>query len=92
MSLPTFTITLEQTDAGPSWWAVSDEVPGLSVAAPTLPEMKERLRDALAEIRGDARFCEVLGDATILHGPNGEQCRIATVASPVPGAGPGVEE
>jgi hypothetical protein len=58
---PTFLVHLERTDDGPSWWAVSEEVPGFSAAADTLTELRTRIRAALSDLGiGEGSFSEVL--------------------------------
>jgi predicted RNase H-like HicB family nuclease len=44
-------IHMEVADGEAVWWAESPEVPGFSVAAPTLAEMRDRATTALAELR-----------------------------------------
>ena len=58
---PTFLMHLERTDDGPSWWAVSEEVPGFSAAAATLTELRARITAALCHLGfGEGNFSEVL--------------------------------
>ncbi len=58
---PTFLVHLERTDDGPSWWAVSEEVPGFSAAAATLTELRTRISAALSDLGiEEGRFSEVL--------------------------------
>jgi hypothetical protein len=61
---PTFCFHLESTGDGPSWWATSDDVPGLSAAAGSLEELRERVRAVLVEEGiGDGTFHEMLAGA-----------------------------
>lgn len=66
---PTFCIHLENTDDAPAWWATSDDVPGLTALAGSLPELRERIRAVLLEEGiGDGNFREAL--AGIASGEN----------------------
>jgi predicted RNase H-like HicB family nuclease len=53
-------IHIEAADGEAVWWAESPEVPGFSVAAPTLAEMRERATAALNELEGPVRITERL--------------------------------
>lgn len=68
--VPTFCVHLERADDGPSWWATSDDVPGLTAAAGTLDELRNRIRAVLIDLSvGDGSFREVLAGPTdpVLH-------------------------
>ncbi len=49
----TLQIHLEAADEAIIWWAESDELPGLSAAADSLPELRELLDQALIEMSAD---------------------------------------
>jgi hypothetical protein len=53
-------IHIEAADGEAVWWAESADVPGFSVAASTLAELRERATAALTELRGPVRIVERL--------------------------------
>lgn len=59
---------LELADAAPVWWAESEDLPGLTVAADDLAELRRLIREQLAEL-----FPEIVQYSEQLVGDRSEQ-------------------
>jgi hypothetical protein len=50
---PRFQIHTEPVSGHLAWWAESDEIPGLSLAADSLPELRSLIEEAVIEHLGE---------------------------------------
>ena len=73
MTTLNFTIHMEPTSSGVSWWAESDDLPGFYAAADTLPALRQRYADALremhrlGEVESGYRVRETLGEMRTVY-------------------------
>ena len=76
-----FTIYIEPTEHDVVWWAESAAIPGLSVAAPTLRELRVLIEEAVRSSVGDAEIGLEL--ATDLPSSDGDSRSVTFKNQPV---------